>query len=175
MGPQERSAMSVAQARMPEGGLKKRNAYAAVAVDPDTGYCTPGAFELERLFWHGAAKFTHVNEVFTNLYIGDERTALDRYGLEKSGFTHILNAAHGRWNVDTGEEYYSDMTVEYYGVEAEDLPKFNLSQFFYPAAKFIHTALTSSSNTAQQYADAVGLFCSQEYSDNIVSFSHGEI
>ncbi|XP_063814736.1 dual specificity phosphatase 29-like isoform X2 [Pseudophryne corroboree] len=138
--------MSVAQARMPEGGLKKRNAYAAVAVDPDTGYCTPGAFELERLFWHGAAKFTHVNEVFTNLYIGDERTALDRYGLEKSGFTHILNAAHGRWNVDTGEEYYSDMTVEYYGVEAEDLPKFNLSQFFYPAAKFIHTALTSSSN-----------------------------
>ncbi|XP_075073171.1 dual specificity phosphatase 29-like isoform X2 [Mixophyes fleayi] len=125
---------------------KKRNAYAAVAVDPDTGYSTPGAFELERLFWQGAAKFTHVNEVYPNLYIGDEKTALDRYGLEKSGFTHILNAAHGRWNVDTGAEYYSDMTLEYYGVEAEDLPSFNLSQFFYPAATFIQTALSSPNN-----------------------------
>ncbi|KAM5141565.1 dual specificity phosphatase 29 isoform 1-T2 [Mantella aurantiaca] len=121
---------------------KKRNAYAAVAVDPDTGYSTPGAFELERLFWHGAAKFTHVNEVFPNLHIGDEKTALDRYGLEKSGFTHIVNAAHGRWNVDTGAEYYSDMPIEYYGVEADDLPTFNLSQFFDPAAEFIHKALS---------------------------------
>ncbi|XP_063290320.1 dual specificity phosphatase 29-like [Pelobates fuscus] len=122
---------------------KKRNAYAAVAVDPETGYCTPGAFELERIFWQGPAKFTHVNEVWPNLYIGDEKTALDRYSLEKNGFTHILNAAHGRWNVDTGTEYYSDMTVEYYGVEAEDLPGFNLSQFFYPAAEFIHNALNN--------------------------------
>ncbi|XP_053306994.1 dual specificity phosphatase 29-like [Spea bombifrons] len=122
---------------------KKPNAYAAVAVDPETGYCTPGAFELERLFWHGAAKYAHVNEVWPNLYIGDEKTALDRYSLEKNGFTHILNAAHGRWNVDTGAEYYSDITVEYYGVEAEDLPRFDLSQYFYPAAQFIHTALNN--------------------------------
>ncbi|XP_075698964.1 dual specificity phosphatase 29-like [Rhinoderma darwinii] len=138
--------MSVAQARMPAdtANRKKSNAYAAVAVDPDTGYSTPGAFELERLFCHGAAKFTHVNEVFPNLCIGDEKTALDRYGLEKNGFTHVLNAAHGRWNVDTGAEYYSDMDVEYYGVEATDLPSFDLSQFFYPAAEFIHTALNKS-------------------------------
>ncbi|KAM4702599.1 dual specificity phosphatase 29-like [Rhinophrynus dorsalis] len=138
--------MSVISARMPTDttNRKKNNAYAAVAVDPDTGYCTPGAFELERLFWHGAAKFTHVNEVWPNLYIGDEKTALDRYSLEKSGFTHILNAAHGRWNVDTGAEYYSDMVIEYYGVEAEDLPSFNLREFFYPAAEFIHTALSRS-------------------------------
>ncbi|KAG8434961.1 hypothetical protein GDO86_013066 [Hymenochirus boettgeri] len=125
---------------------KKNNAYAAVAVDPDTGYCTPGAFELERLFWHGAPQYTHVNEVWPNLYIGDEKTALDRYSLEKNGFTHILNAAHGRWNIDTGPEYYSDITVEYYGVEAEDLPRFNLSPFFYPASEFIHNALNSSNS-----------------------------
>ncbi|XP_053548115.1 dual specificity phosphatase 29 [Bombina bombina] len=140
--------MSLSQVRMPANtsNRKKQNAYAPVAVDPDTGYCTPGAFELERLFWQGAAKFTHVNEVWPNLYIGDEKTALDRYGLEQSSFTHILNAAHGRWNVDTGPEYYSEMSVEYYGVEAEDLPSFNLSQFFYPAAEFIHNALSSSDN-----------------------------
>ncbi|XP_066456478.1 dual specificity phosphatase 29-like isoform X1 [Eleutherodactylus coqui] len=146
--PQKHTFIPVVQARMPAGAAnrKKTNAYAAVAVDPDTGYSTPGAFELERLFWHGAVRYTHVNEVFPNLYIGDEKTALDRYGLEKSGFTHILNAAHGRWNVDTGAEYYSDMDMEYYGVEATDLPTFSLSPFFYPAAEFIHTALNKSNS-----------------------------
>nr|XP_060625110.1 dual specificity phosphatase 29 [Anolis sagrei ordinatus] len=124
----------------------KISAYAAVKVDPDGDYCTPGAFDLERLFWKGSPKYTHVNEVWPNLYIGDEKTALDRYSLEKAGFTHILNAAHGRWNVDTGPEYYSDMNIEYHGVEADDLPTFNLSPFFYSAAEFIHTALQNETN-----------------------------
>nr|XP_058909181.1 dual specificity phosphatase 29 isoform X10 [Kogia breviceps] len=35
-------------------------------------YCTPGAFELERLFWKGGPQYTHVNEVWPKLYIGDE-------------------------------------------------------------------------------------------------------
>lgn len=69
------------------------------------------------------------------------KTALDRYSLEKEGFTHILNAAHGQRNVDTGAEYYSSMSVEYHGVEADDLPTFDLSQFFYSASKFIDNAL----------------------------------
>lgn len=55
----------------------------------------------------------------------------------------MLNAAHGRWNVDTGPEYYRDMAIEYHGVEADDLPTFDLSVFFYPAAAFIHAALGS--------------------------------
>ncbi|XP_027453062.2 dual specificity phosphatase DUPD1 [Zalophus californianus] len=105
-------------------------------------YCTPGAFELERLFWKGSPQYTHVNEVWPQLYIGDEATALDRYGLQKAGFTHVLNAAHGHWNVDTGPDYYRDMAIEYHGVEADDLPTFDLSVFFYPAAAFIDAALS---------------------------------
>lgn len=68
-------------------------------------------------------------------------TALDRYGLQKAGFTHVLNAAHGRWNVDTGPDYYRDMAIEYHGVEADDVPTFDLSVFFHSAAAFIHSAL----------------------------------
>ncbi|XP_039767496.1 dual specificity phosphatase 29 [Ornithorhynchus anatinus] len=123
-----------------------KNMYGPVQADPEEDYCTPGAFELERLFWKGSPKYSHVNEVWPKLYIGDEATALDRYSLEKSGFTHILNAAHGRWNVDTGPKYYKDMAIEYYGVEADDLPTFNLSEFFYPAAEFIHAALQRDGN-----------------------------
>uniref|UniRef100_A0A8C9FVV3 Dual specificity protein phosphatase n=1 Tax=Pavo cristatus TaxID=9049 RepID=A0A8C9FVV3_PAVCR len=76
-----------------------------------------------------------------NCFCFNRKTALDRYSLEKAGFTHILNAAHGQRNVDTGPEYYQDMTVEYHGVEADDLPTFKLSQFFYSASKFIDNAL----------------------------------
>nr|XP_017204184.2 dual specificity phosphatase 29 isoform X2 [Oryctolagus cuniculus]XP_051679145.1 dual specificity phosphatase 29 isoform X2 [Oryctolagus cuniculus]XP_051679146.1 dual specificity phosphatase 29 isoform X2 [Oryctolagus cuniculus] len=114
--------------------------------EAEADYCTPGAFELERLFWKGSPQYTHVNEVWPQLYIGDEATALDRYGLQKAGFTHVLNAAHGRWNVDTGPDYYRDMPIEYHGVEADDLPTFDLSVFFYSAAAFIDSALRDDHN-----------------------------
>lgn len=35
-------------------------------------YCTPGPFELERLCWKGSPQYTHVNEVWPRLHIGDE-------------------------------------------------------------------------------------------------------
>lgn len=86
--------------------------------------------------------------------------------MEKSGFTHIVNAAHGRWNVDTGAEYYSDMPIEYYGVEADDLPTFNLSQFFDPAAEFIHKALSNPNSKSEiQIPDdsaTAAIYCCKE-------------
>lgn len=56
--------------------------------------------------------------------------------------THIVNAAEGRWNsVATGASFYRGMSVQYYGIQAEDTPTFDLAQFFYPAAHFMHQAL----------------------------------
>lgn len=55
----------------------------------------------------------------------------------------MLNAAHGRRNVDTGPDYYRGMDIEYHGVEADDVPTFDLSVFFYSAAAFIEGALHS--------------------------------
>lgn len=72
------------------------------------------------------------------------KTALERHNLEKMGITHILNAAEGKWNnVATGPDYYNGMNIYYYGVEAEDIPTFNLAQFFYRAAQFIDQALSN--------------------------------
>lgn len=56
----------------------------------------------------------------------------------------MLNAAEGTWNnVDTGAGYYSDMDVVYHGVVAEDIPTFDLSQYFYSAASFIEETLSN--------------------------------
>ncbi|XP_030628312.1 dual specificity phosphatase DUPD1-like [Chanos chanos] len=125
-----------------------KNAYTPVQSDPNSDYVTPGAFDLEKLFWTGAgAQYTHVNEVWPRVLIGDEKAALERHNLEKMGVTHILNAAEGKWNsVATGPDYYRDMNIVYYGVEAEDVPTFNLSEFFYPTAQFIDQALSKPEN-----------------------------
>lgn len=70
--------------------------------------------------------------------------AKDKYNLKRLGITHVLNAAEGTWNnVDTGAGYYSNMDVVYHGVVAEDIPTFDLSQYFYSAACFIKGTLSS--------------------------------
>lgn len=110
-------------------------------------YVTPGNYELEKILNRGSVAYTHVNEVWPNVYIGDEDTAKDRYKLKTLGFTHILNAAEGTWNnVDTGAGYYKDMDVTYYGLVAEDTTTFDLSQYFYSAASFIEKTLNNPQN-----------------------------
>lgn len=66
----------------------------------------------------------------------------DKLGLWQLGVTHVLNAAHGKLCCKGSDDFYGT-TVKYYGVPANDLPTFDLSPFFYPAAEFIHQALTS--------------------------------
>lgn len=110
-------------------------------------YVTPGGYELEKILNRGSVAYTHVNEVWPNVYIGDEETAKDKYKLKKLGITHILNAAEGTWNnVDTGAGYYSDMDIVYYGVVAEDTTTFDLSQYFYSASAFIEKTLSEPQN-----------------------------
>lgn len=52
---------------------RTKNPYAAVQVDPDSDYITPGTLDLEQLLWTGTtAQYTHVNQVWPRIYIGDE-------------------------------------------------------------------------------------------------------
>lgn len=67
--------------------------------------------------------------------------ARDTAKLSSLGVTHVLNAAAGRYRINTGPHFYSDLGVEYHGVEAADHPEFSLQPFFRPAARFIDSAL----------------------------------
>ncbi|NWW52842.1 DS13B phosphatase, partial [Pedionomus torquatus] len=62
------------------------------------------------------------------------------------GVTHVLNAAHGTAYSHGGQDFYG-ATIDYYGVPAHDLPSFDISQFFFPAAQFIHNALNTPGGT----------------------------
>lgn len=74
-------------------------------------------------------------------------TSHDRFGLWQLGVNHVLNAAHGKLCCRGNEDFYGT-TVKYFGVPANDLPTFDLSPFFYPAAEFIHQALTSGGKSS---------------------------
>uniref|UniRef100_A0A669CEY1 Dual specificity protein phosphatase n=1 Tax=Oreochromis niloticus TaxID=8128 RepID=A0A669CEY1_ORENI len=71
-------------------------------------------------------------------------SSLSRAGFKFTylGITHVLNASHGKLCCKGSDDFYGT-TVKYYGVPANDLPTFDLSPYFYPAAEFIHQALTS--------------------------------
>ncbi|NXV41449.1 DS13B phosphatase, partial [Uria aalge] len=62
------------------------------------------------------------------------------------GVTHVLNAAHGTAYSHGGQDFYG-ATIDYYGVPAHDLPSFDISQFFFSAAQFIHNALNTPGGT----------------------------
>ncbi|KAI4886362.1 hypothetical protein NFI96_004712 [Prochilodus magdalenae] len=69
--------------------------------------------------------------------------AKDKHLLRGLNITHVLNAAHGKFSVNTGPSYYRDTNISYHGVEAFDMPAFDMSPFFYSAAKFIKSAVST--------------------------------
>ncbi|XP_054839411.1 dual specificity protein phosphatase 13-like [Eublepharis macularius] len=103
---------------------------------------TPTVKELEELLNTGRSSCNHVDEVWPNLFLGDHISAHSRFGLWKMGISHILNAAHGTIFCHEPHDFYGT-TIEYYGVPAHDLPDFDISPYFYPAAEFIHKALNT--------------------------------
>ncbi|XP_034464834.1 dual specificity protein phosphatase 13-like [Hippoglossus hippoglossus] len=115
----------------------------------DPPYAPPSVSELQAFLLSDRKPTGHANQVWPNLYIGNEAAARDKATLHSLGITHIVNAAHGPpipgpgpcFHVNTGPRFYRDMTVDYYGVEADDATEFILSPFFYPTARYIRAAL----------------------------------
>ncbi|XP_063077807.1 dual specificity phosphatase 29 [Engraulis encrasicolus] len=132
---------------MPGKKIKLPRPPAPKPEEEEEDYETPPNYELEKHLTHGSVAYTHVNQVWPNVYIGDEETARDRYGLQQKGITHVLNAAEGTWNnVATGADYYHGMNVDYYGVVASDVPSFDLSVYFYEVAEYIDSVLRNPEN-----------------------------
>ncbi|NXV74503.1 DS13B phosphatase, partial [Atlantisia rogersi] len=104
---------------------------------------TPSLEELRRLLWTRTHPTGHVDEVWPNLYVGDLYVARDKAQLSRMGISHVVNAAAGKFRINTGPKFYRDLPVDYYGIEAEDNPNFDLSIYFYPVARYIRAALNS--------------------------------
>nr|XP_020136137.1 dual specificity protein phosphatase 13 isoform X2 [Microcebus murinus] len=120
--------------------LRRPKIHGAVRLTP---YQPPTLASLQRLLWvRRAPLLNHINEVWPNLFLGDAYAARDKSKLTQLGITHIVNVAAGKFQVDTGAKFYRGMPLEYYGIEADDNPFFDLSIYFLPIARYIRTALS---------------------------------
>ncbi|XP_050998836.1 dual specificity protein phosphatase 13 [Acomys russatus] len=121
--------------------LRRPKIHGAVQVSP---YQPPTLASLQRLLWvRRTATLTHINEVWPNLFLGDAYAARDKSRLIQLGITHVVNVAAGKFQVDTGAKFYRGTPLEYYGIEADDNPFFDLSVHFLPVARYIKDALNT--------------------------------
>lgn len=63
--------------------------------------------------------------------------------LKKVGITHVLNTAEGTnmCTVDTNSNYYTNVGIQYQGLQLLDVPSANIAQFFETGARFIDDSL----------------------------------
>ncbi|XP_040591896.1 dual specificity protein phosphatase 13 isoform X2 [Mesocricetus auratus] len=121
--------------------LRRPKIHGAVEV---SRYQPPTLASLQRLLWvRRTTTLTHINEVWPNLFLGDAYAARDKSRLLQLGITHVVNVAAGKFQVDTGAKFYRGTPVEYYGIEADDNPFFDLSVYFLPVARYIRDALNT--------------------------------
>ncbi|XP_055131640.1 dual specificity protein phosphatase 13B isoform X1 [Symphalangus syndactylus] len=120
--------------------LRRPKIHRAVRASP---YQPPTLASLQRLLWvRQAATLNHIDEVWPSLFLGDAYAARDKSKLMQLGITHVVNAAAGKFQVDTGAKFYRGMSLEYYGIEADDNPFFDLSVYFLPVGRHIRAALS---------------------------------
>nr|XP_029541249.1 dual specificity protein phosphatase 3-like [Oncorhynchus nerka] len=103
----------------------------------------------------------HFNEVFPRIYVGNAFVGQNLMRLQKLGVTHILNAAEGNsfMYVNTNADFYAGSGITYHGIQANDKPQFNLSNFFEEGADFIEKALAHNNGKGKVY-----VHCREGYS-----------
>ncbi|KTG46117.1 hypothetical protein cypCar_00036290, partial [Cyprinus carpio] len=113
-------------------------------------YIPQSVIQLQDRLEQCTLDWTPITEVWCNVFIGNEETAKDRAKLKEMGITHILNATaseedlHGK--ISSREEYYRGMNITYYNVPAVDEVWFDISEYLFPAAEFIHKAISNPEN-----------------------------
>lgn len=115
------------------------------------GHCRllPGHSQLYHIF--GNRRVDRLNskidcdEVYPNIFIGNEGAAKNKVYLKLIGVTHVLNCAEGVQfcQINTGGYFYSQDNIKYLGINVLDVPQAKISIHFQETADFIERALMS--------------------------------
>ncbi|TRY68865.1 hypothetical protein TCAL_05071 [Tigriopus californicus] len=95
----------------------------------------------------GASWGVDCDEVYPNLFIGDEATARNIKFLQKMKITHVLNTAEGVWTdysfVDLNAKYFEGSGITYQGLQIWDSTHVKILPFLGCANEFIKDAISS--------------------------------
>ncbi|GFU23840.1 dual specificity protein phosphatase 3 [Nephila pilipes] len=85
------------------------------------------------------------DEVYPNIFIGDEGSARKKDFLQAVGITHVLNTAEGSdfGQVDTGKNFYCDAGIKYLGFNLIDAPRTRIIEYFDQGVNFIDEGVNS--------------------------------
>ncbi|GIY79782.1 dual specificity protein phosphatase 3 [Caerostris darwini] len=85
------------------------------------------------------------DEVYPNIFIGDEGSARKKDFLQAVGITHVLNTAEGSnfGQVNTGVNFYSDAGIKYLGFDLIDAPRTRIIDCFDQGVNFIDEGVSS--------------------------------
>ena len=104
----------------------------------------------ERNLFHsllGAGWGVDCDEVFPDIFIGDEASARNIKFLQKMGITHVLNTAEGIWTdcsfVNLTEAYYAETGVIYQGLQLWDHTCVKILPYLGCANEFIASCINS--------------------------------
>ncbi|XP_071453480.1 dual specificity protein phosphatase 13B-like [Hetaerina americana] len=83
------------------------------------------------------------DEVYPNIFIGNSGAARNKAYLRRLEVSHVVNCAEGRGEVDTGEEFYKDAGMSYFGLSLQDSSSADLECHLGATSEFIDHALLS--------------------------------
>ncbi|XP_078700357.1 uncharacterized protein LOC144927093 isoform X14 [Branchiostoma floridae x Branchiostoma belcheri] len=109
----------------------------ATSKSSSGGYCT--ADDLSECLRGGVGAYishTSYNEVFPNIFIGDQSAAAGISNLHIAGVTHVLNAAEGLGGGNYAAAYKAS-GIEYLGIRASDCEAYDITTHFTKCVKFI--------------------------------------
>ncbi|XP_076370755.1 dual specificity protein phosphatase 3-like [Tachypleus tridentatus] len=83
------------------------------------------------------------DEVYPNIYVGDQKSAMNKAFLQQIGITHVVNVAEepNLGQVNTRASYYHKINIQYLGFRMLDIPEAPISSCFDEAVNFIDSAL----------------------------------
>jgi predicted protein tyrosine phosphatase len=110
----------------------------------------PWEYPKEKKLFHsllGAGWGVDCDEVYPNLFVGDEASARNIRFLKKMGITHVLNTAEGIWTdcsfVDLATDYYIGSGIAYQGLQLWDHNCVRILPYLGCANEFIATGMNS--------------------------------
>ncbi|KAF8787576.1 dual specificity protein phosphatase 3-like isoform X1 [Argiope bruennichi] len=85
------------------------------------------------------------DEVYPNIFVGDEGSARKKDFLQAVGITHVLNTAEGSnfGQVNTGTNFYADAGIKYLGFDLIDAPRTRIIDYFDEGVNFIDDGVSS--------------------------------
>ncbi|CAH2321685.1 dual specificity phosphatase 13-like [Pelobates cultripes] len=91
-----------------------------------------------------STRVNHIDQVWSNIFLGDKEAAKNTALLQDLNITYILNAAEGDANNQLDRTTYDNLSIKYKGFMVLDDPRFNIRPYLEAGALFINEGLSSS-------------------------------